>query len=103
MDKAIVLPAERRKRVLIVMFIRCVARDGVAAIDHDSCVGEALELFGRVFGGATAYPKASGVWRDDERGGELVKDEPVVFHCYTEPDVIEDLENQKKLARRSSR
>lgn len=75
-----VLPAERRKRVLIVMFIPSVARDGVTAIDQDYWVGEALELFGRVFGGATAYPKAKGVWRDDERGGELVKDEPVVFH-----------------------
>ena len=94
-----VLPAERRKRVLIVMFIPSVARDGITAIDQDYWVGEALELFGRVFGGATAYPKARGVWRDDERGGALVKDEPVVFHCYTEPDVIEDLENQKELAR----
>jgi hypothetical protein len=26
-------------------------------------------MFGRVFGGATAYPKATGIWRDDERGG----------------------------------
>ena len=94
-----VLPAERRKRVLIVMFIPSVARDGITAIDQDYWVGEALELFGRVFGGATAYPKARGVWRDDERGGALVKDEPVVFHCYTEPDVIEDHENQKELAR----
>jgi hypothetical protein len=79
-DKAMVLPAERRKRVLIVMFIPSVTRDGITAIDQDYWVGEALELFGRVFGGATAYPKARGVWRDDERGGALVKDEPVVFH-----------------------
>jgi hypothetical protein len=34
-----------------------------------------------------------------KEGGELVKDEPVVFHCYTEPAVIKDLENQKELAR----
>ncbi len=39
-------------------------------------------MFGRVFGGATAYPRAQGIWRDDERGGALVKDEPVVVHCY---------------------
>jgi len=32
-------------------------------------------MFGRVFGGATAYPKAKGIWRDDERGGALVKDD----------------------------
>jgi hypothetical protein len=49
-----------------------------------------LEVFGRVFGGATAYPKAQGIWRDDERGGALVKDEPVVVHCYMTPADIED-------------
>jgi hypothetical protein len=47
-------------------------------------------MFGRVFGGATAYPKAQGIWRDDERGGALVKDEPVVVHCYTTPGDIQD-------------
>jgi len=46
-----------------------------------------------VFGGATAYPKAQGVWRDDERGGALVRDEPIVVHCYTTPAAIEDLSN----------
>ncbi|MBM4441149.1 MAG: hypothetical protein FJ027_12085 [Candidatus Rokubacteria bacterium] len=50
-------------------------------------------MFGRVFGGATAYPKAQGVWRDDERGGALVRDEPIVVHCYTTPAAIEDLSN----------
>jgi len=50
-------------------------------------------MFGRVFGGATAYPKAKGVWRDDERNGTLVIDEPVVIHCYTTPGEISDLTN----------
>lgn len=49
----------------------------------------ALVMFGRIFGGATAYPKARGVWRDDERDGALVFDEPVVVHCYTTPEDIE--------------
>jgi hypothetical protein len=50
-------------------------------------------MFGRVFGGATAYPKAKGVWRDDERGGTLVMDEPVVIHCYTTPQSIQESRN----------
>ena len=49
----------------------------VTAIDQGHWVEGALEMFGRVFGGATAYPRARGIWRDDERGGALVKDEPV--------------------------
>jgi len=47
-------------------------------------------MFARVFGGATAYPKAKGIWRDDERGGALIKDEPVVVHCYMTPADIQD-------------
>ena len=55
-------------------------------------------MFGDVFGGATAYPKARGVWKDDERGGALVMDEPVVVHCYTAPEAIEDAANLGRLA-----
>lgn len=54
-----------------------------------------MEMFGRVFGGATAFPKAKGVWRDDEAGGRLVMDEPIVVHCYTTPA---DIEDDRKLA-----
>jgi hypothetical protein len=64
--------AAGRKRVLVVLFIPNVERDGVSAIDQPRWVESALEMFGSVFGGATAFPKAKGVWRDDERGGRLV-------------------------------
>jgi len=70
-----------------------VGRDGETPIDQRQWVDAALEMFGRVFGGATAYPKARGIWRDDERGGALVRDEPVVVHCYTTPFDIQDARN----------
>ena len=76
------------KRILIVLFIPSVERDGATLIDQNKWVDEALKMFGTVFGGATAYPKAKGVWRDDERGGALVFDEPVVFQCYVTEDAI---------------
>lgn len=88
-----------RKRVLVVLFVASVERDGVTPIDQSRWVEAALEMFGRVFGGATAYPKAQGIWRDDERGGALVKDEPVVVHCYTTPDDIENPGNLAELGR----
>lgn len=78
-----------RKRVLVVLFVPSVERNGTTAIDQQRWVDASLEMFGRVFGGATAYPKAKGVWRDDERGGALVMDEPVVVHCYTTPPDIQ--------------
>lgn len=86
------------KRVLVVLFVPSVERDGVTPIDQNRWSDLALRTFGNIFGGATAYPKARGVWRDDERGGQLVFDEPVIVHCYTEPPAIEDAVNLAKLA-----
>jgi hypothetical protein len=88
-----------RKSVLVVLFVPSVERDGTTPIDQQHWVDAALEMFGRVFGGATAYPKAKGIWRDDDSGGTLVKDEPVVVHCYTTPVDIEDPKNLAQLGR----
>jgi len=81
----------------VVFFVPSVERDGSTPIDQQHWVDAALDMFGHVFGGATAYPKAQGVWRDDERGGVLVKDQPVVVHCYTTPTEIEDATNLAEL------
>ncbi len=86
-----------RKRILVVLFVPSMVRDGETPIDQERWLDLSLEMFGRVFGGATAYPKAKGIWRDDERGGVLVKDEPVVVHCYTTTAQIEDQRNLAEL------
>jgi hypothetical protein len=88
-----------RKRILVVLFVPSVERDGVTLVDQNIWVDAALEVFGRTFGGATAYPKAKGVWRDDERDGALVRDEPVVIHCYTTPKDLQDAGNLAALGR----
>ena len=88
-----------RKSVLVVLFVPSVERDGETTIDQNQWVDAALKMFGRTFGGATAYPKARGIWRDDHRGGALVKDEPVVVHCYTTPTEIQNSKNVAELAR----
>ena len=86
------------QRILVVLFVPSVERDGCTPIDQEHWVHEALAMFGTLFGGATAYPKAQGVWRDDERGGTLVFDEPVVVHCYLSPEAIQDTTNLQRLA-----
>jgi hypothetical protein len=80
----------RAKRVLLVLFVPSVERDGRTPVDQDYWVGEALTTLGSLYGGATAFPRARGVWRDDERGGALIHDEPVVLHCYTTREALED-------------
>ena len=79
----------------MVLFVPSVERDGTTCVDHGAWVDASLQVLGRVFGGATAYPRAKGVWRDDERGGVLVLDEPVVVQCYTTP---KDIHNERNLA-----
>ena len=86
-----------RKAVLVVLFVPSVQRDGNTAIDQEYWVDAALETFGQLFGGATAFPRAKGVWRDDEMGGVLVKDQPVVIHCYTTPADITDPDRLNRL------
>jgi len=88
-----------RKRVLLVLFITSVERDGITPINQEYWVEEALKVLGRVFGGATAYPQAKGIWRDDQHGGALIRDNPVVMHCYVSPEAIQANEKLDELAR----
>ena len=81
-----------------MLFVPSVERDGATPVHQEFWVEESLKLLGAVFGGATAYPKARGVWRDDERDGVLIFDEPVVLHCYTTPEAIQDAGNLARLA-----
>src|SRR3972149_1140413 len=73
---------------LLVLYIPSHDRDG-QPIDQDVWVERALNFLGTTFHGATAFPKARGVWRDDERGGRLVFDEPVIVQCYTNLKLVQ--------------
>ena len=66
---------------LIVVFVPSLDRDG-QPIDQEYWVDEVLTTPGRLFRGATAYPRGRGVWRDDERGGTLLQEEPVIVFSY---------------------
>jgi hypothetical protein len=86
-----------RKTVLLVLFVPSVERDGTTAINQEYWVDAALETLGQLFGGATAFPRAKGIWRDDEMGGVLVRDQPIVIHCYTTPADIADSDRLGRL------
>ena len=88
---ALAIGASRRSSTLFVLFIPSRTR-GDAPIDQKFWVREALSVLGRLFGGATAYPKGEGVWldkeQDTEQGGKLLFDEPVVVQSYTSEEAI---------------
>ncbi|HEY6348956.1 MAG TPA: hypothetical protein VI636_06055 [Candidatus Angelobacter sp.] len=75
--------------LIIVLFVPSKDRNG-SDIDHDFWVTAALETLGKLFRGATAYPRARGVWRDDERGGDLRYEEPTIVTCYADPRALTD-------------
>ncbi len=81
--------ASKSAATLLVLFIPSVDRWAVP-IAQDFWVAEALEVLGRCFGGATAFPQGRGVWRDDARRGELIYDEPVIIQCYTSEEALDE-------------
>jgi hypothetical protein len=72
---------------LIVVFVPSQDRDG-QPIDQENWVDEVLTTLGRLFRGATAYPRGRGVWRDDARGGALLKEEPVIVFSYVAENAL---------------
>ncbi|MEW6368851.1 MAG: hypothetical protein AB1714_29835 [Acidobacteriota bacterium] len=78
-----------RGTLQITLFVPSVDRDGVR-IDQDYWREETLRIFGTLFRGATAFPPGRGVWRDDERGGELVFDDTVLVTSYADPMALTD-------------
>jgi hypothetical protein len=78
----------KTESTLLGLFIPSVDRES-KPIDQETWEQDALELLGRWFGGATAFPKGRGVWRDDQQGGKLIFDETIVIHCYTNLDAID--------------
>ncbi|HUP71020.1 MAG TPA: hypothetical protein VM142_14595 [Acidimicrobiales bacterium] len=65
----------------VTLFVPSVDRYG-ERIDQTYWTEQALTTFGHLFRGATAFPPGRGVWRDDERGGELVYDDTQMVTSY---------------------
>lgn len=84
-----ILRAQKSASTLLVLFIPSGDRFE-RLIDQEYWVSAALTALGHLFGGATAFPQGRGVWRDDERGGQLVFDAPVIVQCYTTEQSLEE-------------
>ena len=86
------MPKRRKDRLLgatrplgteeITMFVPELDIEG-RAIGQAGWVRAFLDLFGRLFGGATAFPRGQGVWRDDRHGGRLVFEKTVMVMSFS--------------------
>jgi hypothetical protein len=85
------LGAGKTESTLLVLFVPSADRQGRALVkkEQDRWVRDALQVLGKNFGGATAFPRGLGVWRDDAQGGVLVWDKPVLIQCYTNEESLE--------------
>lgn len=80
----------------VIVFIPSHERDGQTRVkDQDQWAQKALDLMGRLFGGATGFPGLLGTWRDDENGGTMVDDEPIMIQSLAKR---EDIENEDVVA-----
>ncbi len=70
---------------------------GKPLLNQDEWKDHSLKFFGENYGGATVMPKAEGIWRDDENGGNLVPDSPILLHCYMTEEQASDKKLQAKL------
>jgi hypothetical protein len=84
-----VLQAQKSASTVLVLFVPSVDRFD-QPIEQGYWVTESLSVFGRLFGGATAFPQGRGVWRDDARGGQLIFDAPVIVQSYTSEPALEE-------------
>ncbi len=73
----------------VTLFVPSVDRNG-EPIDQGYWTDQALSTFGRLFRGATAFPPGRGVWRDDDRGGELVYDDTQMVTSYVAGGTFDD-------------
>ena len=71
------------------MFAPSVDREG-RPIDQEYWTAEALAVFGKLFRGATAFPRGRGVWRDDERDGQLIHDDTQMVTSYVALEALSD-------------
>ena len=73
----------------LTVFIPSVDHEHVP-IAQEAWADECLTVLGRLFRGATAFPPGRGVWRNDDRGGDLVFDDTVLVTSYISPVDLDD-------------
>ena len=82
----------------VIVFVPSHARDKTRLKDQDVWASRALELMGTLYGGATGFPHLRGIWRDDEDGGKLLDDEPIMIQSLAKRVDVENVAKLSQLA-----
>ena len=71
----------------VVLFIPDLNREG-DPIDQQLWIEECLRVMGKIFRGATAFPRGRGVWRDDDAGERLLEEQTVMVVSYVDRKLL---------------
>ena len=71
----------------VVLFIPDLDREGTP-IDQQYWIDESLKVMGKIFRGATAFPRGRGVWRDDDAGERLLEEQTVMVVSYVDRKLL---------------
>ncbi len=74
----------------VILFIPSHARDKSRLKDQAEWASQALDLMGKLYGGATGFTELCGIWRDDENDGQLLTDEPIMIQSLAKREDVED-------------
>ncbi len=73
------------KIVLLVLWVPSKNRVGEELANQDDWKERAIAMFTKLFNGATAMPPVDGAWRDPDPPNTIIRERPIMVHCYTEP------------------
>jgi hypothetical protein len=74
----------------VILFIPSHDRKKEPVKNQDGWASEALKLMGRLYRGATGFPNLAGIWRDDDNGGELLDDKPIMIQSLARREDVAD-------------
>jgi hypothetical protein len=81
---------------VVILFIPSHDKKKKRLPDRDQWASAAVDLFGRLYGGATAFTGLSGTWMDGS--GNLIDDEPIMVQSLARREDVEDPEKLHQLS-----
>lgn len=89
---SILLSGQRQD--LLILIVPSHDRNEKVLPNQNEWANAALDLFGELYGGATAFQAFQGVKSQD---GHLLRDRPILIECYAERAALEDRDRLNEL------
>ena len=98
LDEIISVLESDARQDLLILIIPSHDREEKELPDQDMWANAAMEFFGDLYGGATAFETFSGVYKAED--GKLLYDKPILIECYVrDRSLLVDREELAKLLR----